>query len=77
MIYFLIPVLLVLMGLVVYSLVRGIVAFLQTTRAGLEGGDEALLKNQLLQNRMMSNRIKFQGLAIVVVAILLAIGGHK
>jgi len=26
---------------------------------------------------MMVNRIKYQGLAIVVVAILLAIGGHK
>ena len=77
MIYILIPVLLVLMGLVVWSLVRGIAAFMATTRAGLEGGDEALLKMQMLQNKMMFNRIKFQGLAIVVVAILLAIGGHK
>jgi hypothetical protein len=77
MIYFLVPLLLVLMGLVVWSLVRGIVAFMHTTRAGLEGGDEALLKMQMLQNKMMFNRIKFQGLAIVVVAILLAIGGHK
>ena len=78
MTYILIPVLIVLMGLVVWSLVRGIVAFMQTTRAGLEGGDEALLKMQMLQNKMMFNRIKYQGLAIVVVAILMAIGGgHK
>jgi hypothetical protein len=77
MMWFLIPVLIALMGLVVWSLMRGIVAFLQTTRAGLEDGDEGLLKMQILQNRMMTNRIKFQGLAIVVVAILLAIGGHK
>ena len=77
MTYILIPVLIVLMGLVVWSLVRGFVAFLQTTRAGLEGGDEALLKMHTLQNKMMFNRIKFQGMAVVVVAILMAIGGHK
>ena len=78
MIFVLVPVLLVLMGLVVWSLVRGIAAFMQTTRAGLERGDEGLREMQNLQNRMMFNRIKYQGLAIVVVAILLAIGGgHK
>jgi len=78
MIFVLIPVLLVLMGLVVWSLVRGIAAFLNTTRAGLERGDEGIREMQELQNRMMFNRIKYQGLAIVVVAILLAVGGgHK
>lgn len=78
MIFILVPVLLVLMGLVVWSLARGIGAFLQTTRAGLEHGDEGLRQMQDLQNRMMFNRVKYQGLAIVVVAILLAIGGgHK
>jgi hypothetical protein len=78
MIFVLIPVLLVLMGLVVWSLARGIYAFLNTTRAGLEGGEVALREMQDLQNRMMFNRIKYQGLAVVVVAILLAIGGgHK
>ena len=78
MIFVLVPVLLVLMGLVVWSLVRGIAAFLQTTRAGIERGDEGIRDMQLLQNKMMFNRIKFQGLAIVVVAILLAVGGgHK
>ncbi len=77
MIFFLVPVLLVLMGLVVWSLARGVYAFLHTTRAGLEGGDTALREMQELQNRMMFNRVKYQGLAIVVVAILLAVGGHK
>ncbi len=78
MIFVLIPVLLVLMGLVVWSLARGIYAFLNTTRAGLEGGDAAMREMQDLQNRMMFNRVKYQGLAIVVVAILLAVGGgHK
>jgi hypothetical protein len=77
MTFVLIPVLLVLMGLVVVSLVRGIGAFMQTTRAGLEGGEAARREMQELQNRMMWNRIRYQGLAIVVVAILLAFGGHK
>jgi hypothetical protein len=31
---------------------------------------------QLKQNRMMMNRIKFQFLAIVIVAILLMLGHH-
>ena len=78
MTFVLIPVLLVLMGLVVWSLVRGIAAFLNTTKAGLERGPEGVKEMQELQNKMMFNRIKYQGLAIVVVAILLAIGGgHK
>lgn len=77
MILILTPVLLILMGLVVWSLGRGIHAFMQTTRKGLELGDAGIKDMQLLQNRMMMNRIKYQGLAIVVVAILLAVGGHK
>lgn len=64
----------VLMGLVLYSLIRGIVAFLQSTKIDLETGEgENVTEMQLLQNKMMFNRIKYQALAIVVVAILLAI----
>jgi hypothetical protein len=64
----------ILMGLVLYSLVRGIIAFLQSTKIDLETGEgENVTEMQLLQNRMMFNRIKYQALAIVVVAILLAI----
>jgi len=71
---FLIIVLVVLMALVVYSLVRGIVAFLQSTKVDLESGEQVdATEMQLLQNRMMFNRIKFQALAIVVVAVILAI----
>lgn len=77
MIFVLVPVLLVLMGLTALTLGRGIAAFMRTTRAGLERGDEGLREMQLMQNRMMWGRIKYQGLAIAVVAILLAIGGHK
>jgi len=53
--------------------VRGIVAFLQSTKLDLEAGDDRVHEMQLRQNRMMFARIKYQALAIVVVAILLMI----
>lgn len=59
--------------LVVVSLVRGIVAFLQSTKLDLESGDERVKDMQLRQNKMMFARIKYQALAIVVVAVLLMI----
>ena len=68
---FLILVLVVLMGFVVYSLVRGIVAFLQSHKADIEAGSERQQEMQLLQNKMMFNRIKYQALAIVVVAVII------
>jgi hypothetical protein len=74
MAYVLVPVLLVLMGLVAYSLIRGIVAFLKTTKIDLETGEGTTATDmQLLQNKAMFARIKYQALAIVVVAILLAV----
>jgi len=71
--YILIPVIAVLMIMVVVSLVRGIVAFLKSTKMDLErdpatGASEM----QLLQNKMMFARIKYQAMAVVVVAVLLA-----
>ncbi|KPF54335.1 hypothetical protein J2792_001446 [Novosphingobium capsulatum] len=77
MTYVLVPLLIVLMALTVWSLLRGVVAFLRTTREGLERGEEGVREMQLLQNRMMFNRIKFQGLAIVVVIVLLMVGGKN
>lgn len=62
----------ILAVMVVVSLVRGIVAFLQSTKLDLESGDDA--RNlQMKQNKMMFARIKYQALAIVAVAILLMI----
>lgn len=70
--YVLVPVLLVLMGLVAFSLIKGIVAFLKTTKIDLETGEgETATDMQLLQNKAMFARIKYQALAIVVVAIIL------
>lgn len=68
---FLVPVILILMGLTIWSLLRGIGAFLNSTKAELEGDGTRATEMQLLQNKMMFNRIKYQGLAVAVVAILL------
>jgi len=63
----------ILAAMVVVSLVRGIVAFLQSTKLDLEAPDDAdrAREMQLRQNQMMFARIKYQALAIVVVALLL------
>lgn len=67
--------LLVLVIFVVISLVRGIVAFLQTTKLDLENQDNAEYVAQMhaKQNKAMFARVKYQALAIVVVAVLLMI----
>lgn len=73
---FLVITIIILSILVVVSLVRGIVAFMQSTKLDLaNGGDdtERATRMQEKQNKMMFNRIKFQALAVVVVAILLMV----
>ncbi len=71
---FLTILLVIMMVLVVSSLIRGIVAFLKSTKIDLESGEQTDATDmQLMQNKMMFARIKYQALAIVVVAVLLAI----
>ena len=70
--YVLIPVLVIMMVLVVISLGKGIVAFMQSTREDLERPESAgPSEMQLKQNKMMYARILYQGIAVVIVAILL------
>jgi hypothetical protein len=73
--YVLIPLFMIFAAMAVFSLIRGIVAFLNSTKEDLNRapGDTRATEMQLLQNKMMFNRIKYQGLAIVVIAILLAV----
>jgi hypothetical protein len=59
------------MVFVVVSLVRGIIAFLQSHRADIDAGGERQKEMQLKQNKMMLNRVLFQAGAIVIVALLL------
>jgi hypothetical protein len=68
---FLVIVLVALMGATVFALVRGIIAFLQTTREDLESGSDVVTELQLKQNKMMFARIKYQALAIVVVVLIM------
>ena len=73
MIYFLAFILLGLLAMVVISLFRGLNAFRQTLDddKGRTPGDGPT-ELQLMQNKMMWARIKYQALAVVVVGILLA-----
>lgn len=76
--YILIPLLVILCIMVVVSLVRGVIAFLKTTKIDLESGEgETVTEMQLMQNKAMFARIKYQAMAIAVVALiaLLASGG--
>ncbi len=72
--YFLAAVLVILCIMVLVSLIRGIIAFLQTTKVDLETGEgETATDMQLAQNKAMFARIKYQAAAIAVVAIILAV----
>lgn len=74
MIYILVPVLVVLLAMVVISLFRGLNAFRQSLDAEKDGGSgTGPSQLQLVQNKMMWSRIKYQGLAVVVVMILLGL----
>jgi hypothetical protein len=60
------------------ALIRGIVAFLQTTKEDLNRPESAgPSPARLKQNRMMINRILFQAAAIIIVAILLLAKGNN
>jgi Hypoxia induced protein conserved region len=62
----------VLMGGVVFALVKGIVAFLQTTEADLKaGGDGGISRSAEKQNKAMFMRVGFQAAAVVAVMLLL------
>lgn len=69
--YILIPILIILCILVIVSLVRGIIAFLKTTKIDLESGKgETVTEMQMMQNKAMFARIKYQFAAVVVVGII-------
>ena len=75
MTYLLAFVLLGLMAMVVVSLLRGLNAFRQSMDAEKDGGAESgtgATELQLMQNKMMWARIKYQALAVVGVGVLLA-----
>lgn len=69
--YILIPILIILCIMVVVSLIRGVIAFLKTTKIDLETGEgETVTDMQLMQNKAMFARIKYQFAAVVVVGVI-------
>ena len=71
MMYILIPALVILMGMTLFSLLKGLNAFRQSIDANVD--PEGAMQLQLKQNKMMFARIKYQALAVIVVAVLLAV----
>lgn len=53
------------------ALIRGIIAFLQTTEADLKSDGVGPSASGLKQNKMMFARIGFQGGAVLLVVLLL------
>ena len=75
---FLIIVLVVLMGLVAFSLIKGIIAFLKTTKIDLETGEGSTATDmQLAQNKAMFARVKYQAMAIVVIMVIGTLAASK
>jgi hypothetical protein len=75
MIFILIAAIVFLMGMTLVSLLRGLNAFRQSMDGNLDA--EGVTQLQLKQNKMMWARIKYQGAAIIVVVILLAVAGGR
>jgi len=71
MTYFLTGLFVILAIMVVYSLVKGVIAFLKTTKINLENGEgETVTEMQNMQNKAMFARIKYQAAAIAVVVVI-------
>lgn len=73
---FLVILLVLAMAATLFALIRGVVAFLQTTKEELNSPDQGPSPSSLKQNRMMMNRILFQAAAVIIVAILLLMKGN-
>jgi predicted nucleic acid-binding Zn ribbon protein len=57
---------------VVVSLVRGIIAFLQTTEADLKSDATGPSVSSQRQNKAMMQRVLFQGVAIIIIVVIFA-----
>lgn len=70
---FFVIILLAAMVMVVISLVRGVIAFLKSTKVDLESGKQVdATEFQLRQNNAMMSRVKWQAFAIIILAIMMA-----
>lgn len=54
-------------GFVLFALARGLFHFSQGHRAAIDG---TLEENQLMQNRMMMSRVKWQAITIILLVLI-------
>jgi hypothetical protein len=59
----------------VVTLIRGVVAFLQTTKEELNSTSTGPSASSLKQNKMMFARVGFQAVAVLLVALLMLLNG--
>ena len=62
--------------LVVTALVRGLGAFYKDAERLKSGDAQAATLQSQKQNRMMGQRVLFQGIAIILIVILGSLAGH-
>lgn len=67
--YVIILLVILAMGAVVFTLVRGLIAFLRTTEADLKGEGTAT-DMHAMQNKMMFARVKYQAIAVLLLVLL-------
>jgi hypothetical protein len=72
---FLVIALILAMAATLFTLIRGIISFLQTTKEELNSPDRGPSASSLKQNKMMFNRIFFQAAAVLIVALILLMNG--
>jgi Hypoxia induced protein conserved region len=75
--FFIIALIVICAGGAALALVRGLFAFHQDAQRLRDGDEDALRSNGLQQNRMMSQRVLFQGIAIAIVALLGTLAGSR
>ncbi|WP_293880576.1 twin transmembrane helix small protein [Sphingomonas sp.] len=73
---FLVVLIALAMAATVFFLVKGVVTFLKTTEADLRAGPDGPSVSSRQQNKMMSARIGFQAVAVLLVALLLLMSRH-
>lgn len=64
---------LVAMGLVVYAVIRGLMAFANMRPDDVD--ENGVPKSLVTQNRMMFARVKWQALAVLLLAVLMIVAG--
>jgi uncharacterized protein YneF (UPF0154 family) len=66
---FLVILFVIIAAMVVFALVRGLIAFLQMTKEDLE--NPGITKSHQMQNKMMFARVKYQAIAVGILVVLM------